>query len=1367
MEIIDTYLPMDRRHAVARGEQLPDRTTGAALFADISGFTRFNTALYQELGPQLGAEELNLQLNHVYGALIAVVHCYGGSVINFGGDAITCWFEKDNGRRATASALDMQKVLSELEVLSTPTGKHYPIGIKVAVTSGNARRFLVGQPRIQCIEILAGEILDRMAAAEKQLHSGEVVVGSEVMGRLGNQAIVSEWRKDENDEYYAVVTGLTEPIQDQAWAELPGLDPEVARDWLLSSVYERLVLGEGEFLAELRPIVATFIKFEGINYDKDDEAGAQLDAYIGWVQRILARYEGLLLNVSIGDKGSYIFAGFGARITHEDDVDRALSASAELITPPDELSIIRDTQIGITRGQVYVGAYGSPTRRTYGANGNDINLAARLMSMADSSQILASRRIVKEASSRYTFEELDPLPIKGFDGPFRLYALTSTSLVMTTDILGHSIYPIVGRDAETSILNDAVEDTLAGRGNSVVIEGEAGIGKTRLVEYILRAARSSGLSTLIGAGDEIGKSSLYYAWRPVFKKLFDLEHISEEGEKSEREQRCSTILNKFSEFAPQMTHLAPLLNEILSSDIPENELTQQMTAEVRADNIRVVLLELLIQAAKSTPIMVVIEDAHWLDSASWAMVQIVSQEALPIQLVIANRPITDPQPSEFIDLLEASQTRHVQLDIFSRPEVEALIRQRLEVDHLPESVLNFVYEKAEGNPFFSEELAYALRDSKLIQIKDNECLITAGTDDLHTLNFPDTSQDVIRSRIDRLTPQEQLVLKVASVIGRTFHYHTLYDVHPVEIDKPHLNDYLDNLESLALTRLVFPEPDLEYMFKHIITQEVAYNLMLFTQRRELHRSIARWYERTYEEDTAQVYSLLAHHWNQTDNSIKAVEFLEKAGRQAVRNFANREAITFLSTALSRIDNPGMEMDDERRAQMELLLGEAHVNLTEYAEGRQHIEKGLMLLGKPIPEGRLKQYGGVLGQVITQVSHRIWPSHYVGRHADQREILLAASRACERLVEVYYITNEVALSLYTAFRTLNLAEDAGPSPELARGYATVGAMVGFIPLHGNATAYLHRALDIVDRVDDLNARTWVDIVVAYYYAGVGNWSEATRLLEDALAISERLGDQRRREDILGNLSAVNFFQGNFDSSSCFADDLIRIARRRNAEHSHAFGLQGKAFALLHMGQFEAAMSGLQELQSLMTDDSKITDEALMLEMYGLLSAAYLRQGKYQQALDKAEQALALSANATPSNYSSYTGYTGPAYVYLSMLEDGQALKNGDKGAAKALKTLRKFARVFPIGEPRRWLYEGWNRWLSGKHSSAQKAWDRSLASAVELDMRYDQGLAHFEIGRHLPGGDQARQENLKQAADIFKQTGAGYDLDRTQKLLSGS
>ncbi len=241
MSTLDAYIPMDRRQALGRGETLPDRTSGAVLFADISGFTHFNSALYQELGPLVGAEELSRQLDLVYEALIGVVHRYGGSVIGFGGDAITCWFDGDNGRKGTACALDMQKELYKLQILSTPGGNEYQLGIKVAVMSGRARRFLVGQPRIQTIEVLAGEILDRMAAAERHLRSGEVVVGSEVMGRLGNQARVKEWRSDERGEHYAVVDGLSEPIPDQPWAEPVDLDPEVARDWLLPPVYERLI----------------------------------------------------------------------------------------------------------------------------------------------------------------------------------------------------------------------------------------------------------------------------------------------------------------------------------------------------------------------------------------------------------------------------------------------------------------------------------------------------------------------------------------------------------------------------------------------------------------------------------------------------------------------------------------------------------------------------------------------------------------------------------------------------------------------------------------------------------------------------------------------------------------------------------------------------------------------------------------------------------------------------------------------------------------------------------------------------------------------------------------------------------------------
>ena len=399
MGILDTFIPMDRREALANGVQLLDRTNGSALFADISGFTHFSQELFNELGSQLGAEILTQQLNKVYGALIDVIHRYHGSVISFAGDAITCWFAGDNGRLAAAAALEMQKVMIQLEHLSTPSGSMYPLGIKVAVTSGNARRFVVGIPSIQNIEVLAGEILDRMAAVEKQLKSGEVVVGSEVMGRLGNQAIVKEWRQDESGEHFAVLTGLTEPIQENPWTQTPDLDPELARGWLLPPVYERLMRGEGDFLAELRPGVAIFVKFQGIDYDGDDLAGEKLNTYISWLQALLSRYEGMLHELIIGDKGSYVFSTIGARVAHEDDVDRALAASIEMTSPPQEVDFIHGIQIGITRGQMRVGTYGAANRRIYGAHGNTVNIAARFMEHAEPGQIITSDRIWKEAAN--------------------------------------------------------------------------------------------------------------------------------------------------------------------------------------------------------------------------------------------------------------------------------------------------------------------------------------------------------------------------------------------------------------------------------------------------------------------------------------------------------------------------------------------------------------------------------------------------------------------------------------------------------------------------------------------------------------------------------------------------------------------------------------------------------------------------------------------------------------------------------------------------------------------------------------------------------------------------------------------------------
>ena len=403
MESPAAYIPMDRRQAIATGRALPDRTSGAALFADISGFTPLTEALHKEHGPKRGAEELTRQLNLIYDALVTEVHRYGGSVLAFSGDAITCWFDGDDGFRASGCGLSMQQAMGQFGAIKTSSGQAIPLAMKVAIAAGPVRRFQLGDPQVQFIDTLAGATLDRMAEAEHHANKGEVVVTGDIIARIKDQVELAGWRyHPQTNEPYGLVAGLSAQARSQlAVAPWPTLVPEALRQdqvrpWVLPPVFERLQLGQGEFLAELRPAVILFLYFSGIDYDGDERAGAKLDAYIRWMQGILARYESYIFQLTIGDKGSYLYTAFGAPIAHEDDAVRAVSAALELQSRPSNLDYIGEVKIGLSQGQIYSGAYGGTTRRTYGVLGDVVNLAARLMQAAASGQTLVSDVVRQE-----------------------------------------------------------------------------------------------------------------------------------------------------------------------------------------------------------------------------------------------------------------------------------------------------------------------------------------------------------------------------------------------------------------------------------------------------------------------------------------------------------------------------------------------------------------------------------------------------------------------------------------------------------------------------------------------------------------------------------------------------------------------------------------------------------------------------------------------------------------------------------------------------------------------------------------------------------------------------------------------------------
>ena len=1103
LEALAAYLPMDRRQAIARGCELPEVSVGTVLFADISGFTPLTEALAEELGPRQGAEELTRQLNRVYGALIGEVHRVRGSVVGFSGDAITCWFDGDDGRRAVACGLNMQRVMTWFHALRTPSGQSIPLAIKAAASRGTVRRILAGDPDIQVLDVLAGSTLDRMAVAEGMAKLGEVVVGPELLASFGAALRLEAERRDGEGRRFGVVGGLRTELEEDPWETIAddALTAEQVRPWLLPATYERLRDGQGAFLADLRPVVALFLKFEGLDFELDEAAPRHLDAYVRWVQGILTNLEGSLIQLTTGDKGSYLYAVFGAPVALEDAAERAVAAALDLReTPPEISSFITATRIGLSQGRMRTGAYGSDTRHTYGVLGDETNLAARLMGRAEPGQILVSQRIAKRADGSCRFRDLGHIEVKGKRQPIAVFEAlerlgAGTQLHDRVDVRRTTM---IGRRQERLMLSFAVlglksEDLSA----NVVVEGAAGIGKSRLVADLIEQlrrpdpeARNDRETALwFAAADPIRSSTAYYAWRAVLRQVLAL-HPSLDAEAQRRRTLECLEAASGSGGERDLAELAPLLNAVLPLDLPETASTASLLGEGRATATRRLVVQLLRHAADGCPVVLVVEDAHWLDSASWRLIRRVSQEIRPLLLVIVSRTLSEAAPRELQQLLDDPDTFTLALEALSPEETETLVGRRLGTGEVPAELSRLILEKAGGNPFFSEELADALRDAGLIRVEDGVCTVEH---DLGGLEFPETVEGVVSRRIDRLTPQQQMVLKVASVIGRTFTFDLLHDVLPMADAKEQLPELLDGLVALEVLSLESSAPELAYAFKDNVTREVAYGLMLFEQRRQLHRAIAEWTEHAHADDPAVAAALLAHHWSkaierheqaESPQVARTVDYFLQAGRQAQANAASVEAIRYLTRGLKLLGHLAPSRERQGR-EMALRSVQGVALIATRGPADDDVRRNF---------ARARELSDQLGDTSQRfaVTTGLWYHHLF--HADRAEA--------------------TALSA----ELLETARKSGRPQLLINAHQAVGATALYAGELERARRHLDEVINLDERVSGeaahgqqsaLLAQTRNPVMVAHGYAAMAKWflghpDQARSGLARGMAMAEASG-----------------------------------------------------------------------------------------------------------------------------------------------------------------------------------------------------------------------------------------------------------------------
>jgi predicted ATPase/class 3 adenylate cyclase len=676
---------------------------------------------------------------------------------------------------------------------------------------------------------------------------------------------------------------------------------------------------------ERKTITALFADIKGstaLIEDLDpEEAQRIIDPALKVMMDAVHRYEGYVAQ-SLGDG---IFALFGAPIAHEDHAHRALYAALlmqeESKKQAERLRLEKGVnvqiRVGINTGEVVVRSIRKDDLHTdYVPVGHSTNIASRMETLATPGSIVVSEYTHKLTDGYFEFKSLGGAQVKGVTGPLTIYEVVGVGPLRTKLQVAarRGLARFIGRQREVETLQNALEQTRAGHGQIVGVMGEPGVGKSRLFYEFVGAGHGS--AGPLHARDCLvletfsvshGKAYPYLPLIDLLKNYFQL--APHDDERKRREKLTGKILS----LDRSLEDTLPYLFYLLGIAEPSSPL-QQMDPQIRRKRTLEAIKRVLIRESLNQPLILVFEDLHWLDNETQAFLTLLSESIASAKILL----LVNYRPEYRHEWGSKTYYTQLRLDPLSQADAEEMLTALLaeKVGVIGRSPLHqFILDKTEGNPFFMEEIIQTLREEGILT--DPRRVGTAHQ--YGDLRLPPTVQAVLASRIDRLSLEEKDLLQTLAVIGKEFSLGLLKQV--VDHSDETLQRLLSRLRDAEFIyeQPAFPEPD--YVFKHALTQEVAYNSLLVERRKVLHERAATAIETIFHNRLEDQYSELASHYSRSGNTQKAVVYLQLAGQQAVQRSANEEAITHLTTALELLKTlPNTPERDQQELALQLALG---------------------------------------------------------------------------------------------------------------------------------------------------------------------------------------------------------------------------------------------------------------------------------------------------------------------------------------------------------------------------------------------------------------------------------------------------------------
>jgi class 3 adenylate cyclase/tetratricopeptide (TPR) repeat protein len=596
--------------------------------------------------------------------------------------------------------------------------------------------------------------------------------------------------------------------------------------------------------------------------------------------RIVESHEGIV-NQFVGDE---VLALFGIPTAHEDDPVRAVKAAFEIHELVRKISSEVEQRIG-TKLRMHTGVstglvvthIRDVREGSYGITGDTVNVGARLASKANIDEILVGPETHGLIAPYFETKKSAEVTVRGKTKPIIAYRVTGILAVQTrfeaAEKMGFTTF--TGREQELTLLHSCLKKMLAGNGQLVTVVGEAGLGKSRLIYEFRHNLNKSEIAVLQGRCQSYGTSIPYFPHINALRRGLNLHDDDTPAELHEKAiTNVMAIDPSLEQYLPLFLHLLSIPSEIYP--FPKHLHGQELTNAIQK-----ALAAINILNSQRKPYVLILEDWHWADEASdLALKHIISVIAShPVMILVIYRPEYASNWGNW------SHHTSVILSALDKQNCKNIIKSVWGTEHLPDGISSLIYERTGGNPFFVEEISSALIEEGKIQIKSQKAVLTQS---IENLSLPNTVQSVIRARLDRLDPYSRESLRLASVIGREFAQRIL---EQISSSKDRLAGSLEDLKLLELIQQIRVMPEAEYMFKHVITQEVTYETLLLQKRKELHGLVGMAMEELYQDRVEEQVNLLHRHFSLAENWLKAADYGRKAANRAYRLGQFQEAVS--------------------------------------------------------------------------------------------------------------------------------------------------------------------------------------------------------------------------------------------------------------------------------------------------------------------------------------------------------------------------------------------------------------------------------------------------------------------------------------------